>query len=69
MARKKDVKNFHKEWEKVVNEALGKEHIEYNSLTLKEAKDIAKERWIPLVTEEGKNKTKAAIIADLKKTH
>jgi len=61
--------NYTKEAGKIVDEIMNKKFIDYDLLTIKQAKELATERKISLETKEGKPKNKATIIADLKKTH
>lgn len=63
-----DIKHFARDAWKIVDKIMGKDYIDYDALTLKEAKEIAKKRKLKLEID-WKDKNKAAIIADLKKTH
>lgn len=61
--------DFHKEGGKVVDQIMGKEFIEYNKLTKKEAAELAKSRKIALEDDKWIFKSLKNIIADLKATH
>lgn len=68
IATKKDI-NFNQNAGKLVDEIMGKEFIDYDKLTLEEAKELAKKRKISLEYDEGKKKNKSQIIQELKNTH
>ena len=72
MARKyalDNKKNFEKEAWIIVDKALWKETIEYNKLTISQAKELCKERKISLETVDWWTKNKAQLIQDLKISH
>ncbi len=60
---------FHKKGWEIVDKIMGKEFIEYNKLTKKQAIELAKKRKISLEDNKGKEKSKEVLIADLKATH
>jgi len=60
--------NYNKEVGKIVDKIMGKEFIEYNQLTMDEAKELCKKREISL-SIDWKKKNKAQLIQDLKNTH
>ena len=60
--------NYHKEWGKIVDEIMWKEYIEYDKLTVPQASILCTQRWIDLKID-WKNKNRATLISDLKKTH
>jgi len=61
--------NFHKEGGMIVDEIMGKEFIDYDKLSISQAKELCKERDISLKNEEDKPKNRLALIQDLKNSH
>ncbi len=63
-----NIKDFHKKGGQIVDKIMGKEFIEYNNLTIKEAEELCEKRKISLDIE-WKAKNKAKLIQDLKDSH
>lgn len=62
-------KNWAQDAWKIVDKALGKETIDYNNLTILQAKNLCKERGISLETKDWEAKNKSQLIEDLKMSH
>lgn len=70
---KKYALKYNKDWIKdawkIVDKALGKETIDYNKLTIAQAKNLCKERKISLETIDWGVKNKSQLVEDLKTSH
>ena len=61
--------DFVKEAGKIVDQIMWKEFIEYNTLTLKQAQELAKKRKISIEDELWNPKKKDKLIEELKLSH